>query len=74
MRLVPRSLIVAAALATGAAGALAQSTVGTLDKVKASGAITVAYRESSIPFSYLGRQGEAHRLRLGDLPARSWTR
>ena len=25
----------------------------TLDKVKASGAITVAYRESSIPFSYL---------------------
>jgi len=26
----------------------------TLDKVKASGSITVAYRESSIPFSYLG--------------------
>ena len=30
--------------------ALAQST---LDKVKASGSITLAYRESSIPFSYL---------------------
>lgn len=26
----------------------------TLDKVKASGSITVGYRESSIPFSYLG--------------------
>jgi ABC-type amino acid transport substrate-binding protein len=26
----------------------------TLDKIKSSGAITVAYRESSIPFSYLG--------------------
>ena len=29
----------------------------TLDKVKASGTITVAYRESSIPFSYLGGDG-----------------
>jgi ABC-type amino acid transport substrate-binding protein len=28
-------------------------TAGTLDKVKASGTITLAYRESSIPFSYL---------------------
>ena len=26
----------------------------TLDKIKSSGSITVAYRESSIPFSYLG--------------------
>ena len=34
-------------------GAQAQ-TQGTLDKVKASGSITVAYRESTIPFSYLG--------------------
>ena len=33
-----------------AAPALAQST---LDKVKASGSISLAYRESSIPFSYL---------------------
>ena len=32
--------------------ALAQSG-GTLDKAKQSGAITLAYRESSIPFSYL---------------------
>ena len=34
------------------AAALAQAG-GTLDKVKASGQITLAYRESSIPFSYL---------------------
>ena len=35
-----------------AAAALAQ-TQGTLDKVKQTGQITLAYRESSIPFSYL---------------------
>ena len=35
--------------------ALAQ-TPATLDKVKASGSMTVAYRESSIPFSYLGTE------------------
>jgi ABC-type amino acid transport substrate-binding protein len=39
----------ALALSVLATPALAQ----TLDKVKASGSITVAYRESSIPFSYL---------------------
>ena len=32
--------------------AVAQPTL-TLDKVKAGGSFTVAYRESSIPFSYL---------------------
>lgn len=41
-----------------AAGALTASVQAqspmTLDKVKASGTMTVAYRESSIPFSYLG--------------------
>jgi glutamate/aspartate transport system substrate-binding protein len=30
----------------------------TLDKVKADGVITVAHRESSIPFSYLGAEGK----------------
>ena len=30
----------------------------TLDKVKQSGEMTVAYRESSIPFSYLGDKGQ----------------
>ena len=47
-------------LAVGAlstVGALAQ-TPSTLDKVKASGVITVAYRESSIPFSYLDDKGQ----------------
>jgi len=42
---------------TGAALALTLpafgQTAGTLDKVKQSGAITLAYRESSVPFSYL---------------------
>jgi ABC-type amino acid transport substrate-binding protein len=47
-RLLP--CLVLAFAATGSGAALAQST---LDKVKASGAITLAYRESSIPFSYL---------------------
>src|SRR5580765_11890 len=32
---------------------LAAAQTTTLEKVKANGAITVAYRESSIPFSYL---------------------
>lgn len=35
-------------------GSASAQTVPTLDKVKASGSITVGYRESSIPFSYLG--------------------
>jgi ABC-type amino acid transport substrate-binding protein len=35
----------------------------TLDKVKASGSITVAYREASIPFSYLG--GDAQPTGMG---------
>ena len=40
-----------------AAPALAQ-VPPTLDKVKASGSISVAYRESSIPFSYLGADAQ----------------
>jgi len=42
--------ITAASLATLAAHA----EPGTLDKARASGTLTVAYRDSSIPFSYLG--------------------
>jgi ABC-type amino acid transport substrate-binding protein len=38
-------------------GASAQ-VAPTLDKVKADGVITVAHRESSIPFSYLGGEGK----------------
>lgn len=40
-----------AAVATISLGAAAQQ--GTLDKIKASGAITVGHRDASIPFSYL---------------------
>lgn len=42
----------------GACGAALAQTPATLDKIKASGSMTVAYRESSIPFSYLGGEGQ----------------
>lgn len=45
---VPATALLAIALPPATA-----QTLPTLDKVKASGVITVAYRESSIPFSYL---------------------
>ena len=53
-----RPTFIAASLAAIAVAVLcspaqAQPT-STLDKIKASGSITIAYRESSIPFSYLG--------------------
>jgi glutamate/aspartate transport system substrate-binding protein len=51
----PRLAVVPALLLC--AGAFAQ-VPPTLDKVKASGTITVAHRESSIPFSYLGGDGK----------------
>jgi glutamate/aspartate transport system substrate-binding protein len=41
-----------------AGAAQAQQQQSTLEKVKASGNITVAYREASIPFSYLGEGGK----------------
>ncbi|MDR7270887.1 glutamate/aspartate transport system substrate-binding protein [Pelomonas saccharophila] len=40
--------------ATTLACLAAQAEPGTLDKARATGTITVAYRDSSIPFSYLG--------------------
>src|ERR1051325_4844010 len=50
-----RSLItalpLAAALGVGQAGA--QELTGTLKNIKDTGAITIGYRDSSIPFSYL---------------------
>lgn len=51
-----RPLLTAIALA--ASGLVAAQVPPTLDKVKASGSITVAYREASIPFSYLGGDGQ----------------
>ena len=51
-----------AALLWGAALAQTQDTPvelsGTLAKVRAAGALTIAYRESSVPFSYLSARGE----------------
>jgi len=40
------------ALAALALPALACAQTSTLDKIKQSGTMTLAYRESSIPFSY----------------------
>jgi ABC-type amino acid transport substrate-binding protein len=47
----------AVALAVFLPAAVAQPA-STLAKIKASGSISVAYRESSIPFSYLGADGQ----------------
>ena len=52
----PTPLIVAILTLANTAG-LAQTTPSTLDKVRAGGSITVAYREASIPFSYLDGKG-----------------
>src|SRR5690349_17802484 len=51
-----RTTLSAIALATS--GLAAAQVPPTLDKVKAAGSITVAYREASIPFSYLGGDGQ----------------
>lgn len=45
-------------LAALAALSCAAVSAQTLDKVKASGSMTVAYREASIPFSYLGADAQ----------------
>ena len=42
------------ALLACAGASQAQALTGTLKKIKESGEITIGYRESSIPFSYLG--------------------
>jgi glutamate/aspartate transport system substrate-binding protein len=56
--MITRRLLVAAAVLAAGPGASFAQAPATLDKVKASGTITVAYRESSIPFSYLGGDGQ----------------
>jgi len=53
--LAPWTLLLALSLAGPAA---AQELTGTLAKVRASRAITLGYRESSVPFSYLNARGE----------------
>ncbi len=44
--------------ATATLGTAHAQVPPTLDKIKASGSMTVSYRESSIPFSYLGGDGQ----------------
>lgn len=62
MRLAAARLVAAClVLASGAAFAQAEPPVeltGTLAKVRSSGAVTIAHRESSIPFSYRSARGE----------------
>jgi glutamate/aspartate transport system substrate-binding protein len=53
-----RRLALAAALVLVVTGVHAQELTGTLKKIKDSKAITLGYRESSIPFSYLNRPGD----------------
>jgi len=50
----PLHRIAAALSSIALLGPVAAQSLPTLDKVKASGSITIGYRESSIPFSYLG--------------------
>ena len=45
-------------IAASRVGAACAQTPATLDKIKSSGSMTLAYRESSIPFSYLGGDGQ----------------
>ncbi|MEP6721705.1 MAG: amino acid ABC transporter substrate-binding protein [Variovorax sp.] len=60
---VARGLAAAGLLASGLGVAVAQtqtdaSLAGTLAKVRNAGAVTIGYRESSIPFSYLSARKE----------------
>ncbi len=53
---VSKWLLIAAATAmsaTAMSASSAQELTGTLKKIKETGTITVGYRESSVPFSYL---------------------
>ena len=52
MRHVPVALLLTVAIA---AGASAQEARPTLDKIKATGAISFGFRETSLPFSYLDK-------------------
>jgi glutamate/aspartate transport system substrate-binding protein len=47
-----KSVLVAAVVCAGCTAAFAEETIGTLDRIRSSGAITIGHREASIPFSY----------------------
>jgi glutamate/aspartate transport system substrate-binding protein len=57
---MPRFLVAAALIAPLLAlpGARAQELTGTLKKIKDTRTVTLGYRESSIPFSYVNRPGD----------------
>ena len=58
---MPRSLLLAAALIASllaVPGARAQELTGTLKKIKDSKTVTLGYRGSSIPFSYVNKAGD----------------
>ena len=55
-RLLSAATLVALALISGTQ---AQELIGTLKKIKESKTVTLGYRESSIPFSYVTRTGDA---------------
>ena len=55
-RLLSAATLVALALISGTQ---AQELTGTLKKIKESKTVTLGYRESSIPFSYVTRTGDA---------------
>jgi glutamate/aspartate transport system substrate-binding protein len=57
---MPRLLLAVALVAPllGFAGARAQELIGTLKKIKDTKTVTLGYRESSIPFSYVNKPGE----------------
>ena len=52
MKLLCKIAVGLVAIGVGSA-VCAQELTGTLKKIKDTGAITIGYRESSIPFSYL---------------------
>ncbi len=61
-RLIVRAACAAAALLTGFSGLGAAQTAsgelsGTLLKTRSTGVVTLAYREASVPFSYLSARG-----------------
>jgi hypothetical protein len=68
---MPRSLLtvvlIAQRLAIPDAGA--QELTGTLKKIKDSNALTLGYRESSIPFSYVNRHFPDTEVVGRDLPS-----
>jgi glutamate/aspartate transport system substrate-binding protein len=50
-------IAMAALMVAGANQAAAQAPQNTLEKIKSSGQISLGYRDASIPFSYIGKDG-----------------